>query len=110
VRQGLLARERGRGSRAELALGAARVEALPGALGVGAELRCELRELLHREQRGVILRMTLDRQRPALDRVGEHHRRAIVLGGAVRLDQLAEVVAAEVAEAGTQVGVVELAY
>ena len=58
----------------------------------------------------MILRVALDRERPALDRVGEHHRRPVVVGGLVGVDQLAEVVPAEVPEAGAQLGVVELGH
>src|SRR5215204_2531714 len=57
----------------------------------------------------MVLRVPLDRQRPALDRVGEDHGRAVVLHLAVGLDQLADVVAAEVAERRAQLVVAELA-
>jgi hypothetical protein len=57
----------------------------------------------------VVLRVALDRQRPALDRVGEHDRGAVVVHGPVRLDQLAGVVPAEVAQGGPQLVVRQLA-
>ena len=52
--------------------------------------------------------MALGRQPPALDRVGEHDARAVAhgVGGAEGGDQRREVVAAEVAERGQQLGVV----
>ncbi len=61
------------------------------------------------EQRGVVGRMTLGRQRPALDRVGEHDARPVAhgVGLAVAVEQRAEVVAAEVAEGRQQRRVVE---
>ena len=54
--------------------------------------------------------MALGRQRPALDRVGEDDARAVAdrVGLAVAVEQAREVVAAEVAERGQQVGVVEV--
>ena len=110
MRERLVARERGGRCRAELVLGAAGLEALPGPFVVRAELGRELRELLGRQQRGVVLRVALDRQRPALDRVGEHHRRPVVLHGAVGVDQLAEVMTAEVPEARPQLRIVELVH
>ncbi len=104
----LLAREGGGRRRAQLALGAAGVEAGPGVVGVGAERLGQHEHLVPGQQRRVVLRVALDRQRPALDRVGEHHRRPVVLGAPVGVDQGAEVVAAEVAQAGPQLAVVEL--
>ena len=68
----------------------------------------QLRELLGRQQRRVVGGMALGRQPPALDRVGEDDARPVAhrVGLAEAFDQRAEVVAAEVAEGGQQVGVV----
>ena len=54
--------------------------------------------------------VALGGQRPALDRVGEDDARPVadLVGLAVAVDQAREVVAAEVAERGQQVGVVEV--
>ena len=106
----VLAREHARGRGRELALRAGRVERRPGLVRVGAELPRELGELLLGEERRVVLRVALDRQRPALDRVGEDHGRAVVLHRPVRLDQLPDVVAAEVAEARAQLIVAQLGH
>ena len=108
ARRGLLAREGGGRGGAQLALRAGRVERGPGLVGVGAQRAGQLEHLLAREQRGVVLRVALDRQRPALDRVGEHHRRAVAVHGAVGLDQLGRVVPAQVAQAGAQLAVAQL--
>ena len=108
ARRGLLAGEGGGRGGAQLALRAGRVERGPGIVGVGAQRAGQLEHLLAREQRGVVLRVALHRQRPALDRVGEHHRRAVAVHGAVGLDQLGGVVAAEVAQPGPQLAVAQL--
>ena len=96
--------------RAQLRLRAALLERRPRVARVGAERRGELPVLLLVEQRGVVRRVALGRQLPALDRVGEHDRRAVAdgVGLAVGAQQRPEVVAAEVAEGRQQVGVVEL--
>ena len=57
----------------------------------------------------MVLGVALDRQRPALDRVGEHHRRPVVVDRPVGLDQLRRVVAAEVAQGGAQLVVGQVA-
>ena len=108
ARLGVVARQRGAGRCRQLALRAGRVEGRPGVGRVRAEPVRQLRELLVREQSGVVLRVALDRQRPSLDRVGEDHGRPVVLHVAVRLDQLADVVAAEVAEGRAQLDVAQL--
>ena len=81
-----------------------------GILRVGAERLRELPVLLLVEQRGVVGRVALGRQPPALDRVGEHDRRAVAhrVGLAVAVEQRAEVVAAEVAERVQQLVVLEV--
>ena len=107
-RLGLVARERGGRRGAQLSLGARWVERRPGLVGVGAEHLGQLDHLVARQQRGMVLGMALDRQRPALDRVGEDHRRAVRLDGPVGLDQLGRVVAAEVAHRRAQLGVGQL--
>src|SRR5215210_7833209 len=99
----------GGGRRGGLALPAAWVERGPRVVSVRAERIRELGELLDGEERRVVLRMPLDRERPALDRVGEDHGRAIVLHRPVRLDQLADVVAAEIAEGAPQLVVGQVA-
>ena len=68
----------------------------------------QLGELLGRQQRRVVGGMALGRQPPALDRVREDHARPVAhrVGVPEALDQRAEVVAAEVAEGGEQLGVV----
>ena len=69
---------RGRG--AQLGLGAARRRSCAqGSSASAPSCSRELRELLGGQQRRVVLRVALDRQRPALDRVGEDHRRPVVL-------------------------------
>ena len=93
---------------AELGLGAGRVERGPRIVGVGVERLGQLEHLVAGQQRGVILGMALDRQRPTLDRVGEHHRRAVGVDGAVGLDQLGRIVTAEVAQGRAQLRVAEL--
>ena len=112
---GVTVSPRGRSSRraarrAQLRLRAALLERRPRLVRVGAEHLGELRVLLLVEQRGVVRRVALGRQLPALDRVGEHDRGAVAhgVGLVVGAQQRPEVVAAEVAEGGQQVGVVEL--
>ncbi len=84
------------------------LEAGPRVVRIGAQHGRQLGELLGREQRRVVGRMALGRQPPALDRVGEHDARAVahLVGRPEAVDQRAEVVAAEVAERGQQIGVV----
>ncbi len=106
----LVASERGGRGGAQLGLAAARVEAGPGIVGVRVEGGGELQHLVARQQRRMVLGVALDRQRPALDRVGEHDRRPVVLGAPVGVDQRAEVVPAEVAQAGAQLAVVEIGH
>ena len=76
-----------------------------GASGVLPQLGGQLAVLRVVEQRGVVGRVALGGQRPALDRVGEDDGRAVLdrVGLAVAVDQAREVVAAEVAEGGEQV-------
>ena len=52
----------------------------PRIVGVGAELAGELRPLRVAQQRRVVARVALGRQPPGLDRVGEDHRRPVVIG------------------------------
>ena len=85
-------------------------EGRPRVGAVGAELGGELLPLLDREQRGVVGRVALRRQRPGLDRVGEHDRRAVgrLVGLAEGVEQVGEVVAAEVPQRGRGLGVGDL--
>ena len=64
----------------------------------------ELGELVLREQRRMVLRVALDRQRPALDRVGEDHGRAVARRRA-RIDSSAGTAAPRVARVAALVGV-----
>ena len=74
------------------------IEAVPFRGRVEPELGAERVDLADTEERGVVERVAGDGETPSLDRVGEHHRRAV--GGgvarAVRVEQQPEVVAAEV--------------
>src|SRR5215216_5842144 len=99
----------GRG--AQLGGRAARGERRPRIVRVGAELLGERLVLSLVEQRGVVRRMALGRQRPALDGVREDDAGTVVdgVGVAVAVEQRAEVVAAQVAEGSQQLGVVEVA-
>ncbi len=80
-----------------------------GSSGSAPSRGAELGELLVGEQRRVVGGMALGRQPPALDRVGEDDARAVAdgVGLAVAVDQRREVVAAEVAERGQQLALVE---
>ncbi len=60
-------------------------EPRPRVVGVGADARGELAELLGGEQRRVVLRVALGGQPVALDRVGEDHGRPGVVDGAQRV-------------------------
>ena len=98
------------GRLAQLGLGRAGGERAERVVRVLAELGRQLPVLLVVEQRGVVGGMALGRQRPALDRVGEDDARAVAdgVGLPVAVEQAREVVAAEVAEGGEQIGVVEV--
>ena len=82
--------------------------ALPRLAGIGTHLRRELAELSLGEQRGVVLRVSLDGQAVALDRVGQDDRGPTVVDGPVGLVQRGQVMAAEVADGGRQGAVVEV--
>ena len=90
---------------------ASRVERLRTASsGSSPSLAASSRYCVVVEQRRVVGGVALGGQRPALDRVGEDDARAVAdrVGLAVAVDQAREVVAAEVAEGGEQVVVVEV--
>ena len=88
--------------------GAVRGAAVPGSGGIGAQLRRELAELGLGEQRGVILRVPLDGQAIAFDRVGQDDRGPAVVDGPVGLVQGTEVMAAEVADGPREGSVVKV--
>ena len=77
---------------------------------VGTGRAGELLHLCAREQRGVVRRMSLRGQPPRLDRVREDHRRPIGYGvrPRERLEQIVEVVTAEIPDRAQQFLVVEL--
>ena len=95
------------GVRAQPRLRRAVLERRPRVVGRGLERARQLGELLVGEQRRVVRRVALGRQPPALERVGEHDARPVahLVGRAEALDQRAEVVPAEVAERGQELGV-----
>src|SRR6202012_1635383 len=86
-----------RGGRARGGLGGPVGELLPGQVGADAEAAGELGDLRGGQQRGVILRMALDGQAVALDRVGEDHGRAGVVDLREGLIERPQVVTAKVA-------------
>ena len=93
------------------ASGVPAAERRPRVGDVGAELLGELRPLLVRHERGVVGRMPLRRQPARLDRVGEDHGRAVaqLVGAPEGVEQVGEVVPAEIGDGGRDLGVVELA-
>ena len=96
------------GLRAHLARRAGLGAAAPRLAGIGAQGGGELGYLLLGEQRRVVLRMALDRQPVALDRVGHDHRGPVIGDGPERGVQRAEVVPAQVADGPGQGRVVEV--
>jgi len=95
---------------AQLRLGRAGRERPERVRRVLAQLGRQLGVLRRVEQRGVVRGVAFGRQRPALDRVGEDHARAVadLVRLAVAVEQSREVVAAEVAEGRQQLVVVEV--
>src|SRR3954463_12562305 len=100
----------GGSGRAQLRLRTAGGERPPRVLAVLVQLLGERAVLVLGEQRGVVGGVALGGQRPALDRVGEDDGGPVahLVGLAVAVDQRREVVPAEVAEGGEQVGVGEV--